>query len=293
MNLQFRKYLIDLHHTPETIESYVHSIRRCLADNPNLERFTYGEIVEYLNLLARQGSTNNTRTSLLYSMKKYFDFLIDCGRIENHPCRGLFVRNQRDTSVIESDLFTSSELEVLMEREERYSMLTLRNRVVVSLLIYQGLHSREICNLNLDHIDMDTGVVFVRSTPKVNQRHLEIESKQYRLFARYLETNRKKLNSKGSNAFLLGKLGSRIKTEDIHYLISTFKKVFPNRKLTPATIRQSVIANWLNASKIPLEQVQLLSGQKWTSTTARYKLLDMEEQRKLMNLYYPLNGMIL
>lgn len=291
MNLQFRKYLIDLHHTPETIESYVHSIRRCLADNPSLERFTYGDVVEYLNLLARQGSTNNTRTSLLYSMKKYFDFLIDSGKIENHPCRGLFIRNQRDTSVIGSDLFTPSELEVLMEREERYSMLALRNRVVVSLLIYQGLHSREICNLDLHHVDMDKGVIFVRSTSKVNQRHLEVESRQYRLFAQYLETNRKRLNLYDSKAFLLGKLGARIKTEDIHYLISTFKKIFPNRKLTPATIRQSVIANWLNGSKIPLEQVQLLSGQKWTSTTARYKLLDMEEQRKLMNLYYPLNGM--
>jgi len=46
-------------------------------------------------------------------------------------------------------------------------------------------------------------------------------------------------------------------------MLHPMKALFPNKKLNPQTIRQSVIANWLNVDKIPLEDVQLLSGQKW------------------------------
>ena len=76
--------------------------------------------------------------------------------------------------------------------------------------------------------------------------------------------------------------------DDIHYLVSTFKGLFPDRNLTPSSIRQSVIANWLNEKKIPLEQVQLMSGQKWISTTVKYRQNNLEEQRELMNKWFPI-----
>jgi integrase/recombinase XerD len=177
----------------------------------------------------------------------------------------------------------------MLEREERYADLQQRNQVVVSLLIYQGLHSREIHNLNLSHIDLDSGTIFIKASPKVSQRHIEINNKQYRLFDRYLNEGRKVLIRDDENkAFVLGKLGTRMSVDDIHYLVSTFKGLFPDRKLTPATIRQSVIANWLNEKKLPLEQVQLISGQKWISTTIKYKQVNVDEQRKLMNRFHPL-----
>lgn len=73
-----------------------------------------------------------------------------------------------------------------------------------------------------------------------------------------------------TNAFILGKLGNRITVDDINYLVSTYKELFPDRNLNPGTIRQSVISNWLNEKKLPLEQVQLMSGQRWISTTVKY-----------------------
>jgi site-specific recombinase XerD len=87
---------------------------------------------------------------------------------------------------------------------------------------------------------------------------------------------------------VLGKLGNRITVDDVHYIVSTAKGLFPDRNLTPATIRQSVIANWLNEKKLPLEQVQLMAGQKWVSTTLKYRQVNLEEQREMMNRWFPI-----
>ncbi len=55
-----------------------------------------------------------------------------------------------------------------------------------------------------------------------------------------------------------------------------------------ATIRQSVIANWLNEKKLPLEQVQLMAGHRWISSTLKYRQNNIEQQRELMNKWFPL-----
>lgn len=287
--ITFEKYLRRIGHSPSTIRSYVFANRIFLTDNPSPENFTYKDVVEYLNSKSQDYDNSNTKVYLLNGMKKYFDYLVEIGRRDDHPCKTLQIRNLRKKEVIHQDLFSSAELESLMEREERYEDLRLKNQVVVSLLIYQGLNSSEIAALNLSHIDLDRGTIFVKGSRNLSQRHLELHKRQYRLFDRYLNESRKSLlREEDGKAFILAKLGERVTTDGIHYLISTYKVLFPDRNLTPVTIRQSVIANWLNEKKLPLEQVQLMAGQKWISTTLLYRQANLEEQRVLMNRWFPL-----
>jgi integrase/recombinase XerD len=286
--ITFEHYLRQLKHTELTVKSYVFSNKIFMLDNPKPEDYKYKDIVAYLNQKVKDYSNNNTKLYLLNGIKKYYDYLIEIGRREDHPCRNFFIRNQRSRQVIHHDLFTSKELELLMEREERYADLKQRNQVIISLLIYQGLNSNEIRNINLSNIDFDNGTIFIKASRKIAQRHIELHNKQFRLFDRYIQEGRKALLRDETNAFVLGKLGTRISTDDIHYLISTAKSFFPDRNLTPSSIRQSVISNWLNEKKLPLEQVQIIAGQKWISTTAKYRQTNIEEQRKLINKFHPL-----
>jgi integrase/recombinase XerD len=64
------------------------------------------------------------------------------------------------------DLFTSSELEQLMERKERYESVRIRNQVAISLLIYQGLRLTEAEQLKVQDIDLEAGT-------DLQQRHGE------------------------------------------------------------------------------------------------------------------------
>jgi hypothetical protein len=67
------------------------------------------------------------------------------------------------------------------------------------------------------------------------------------------------------------------------------KSLFPHKNLNPQTIRKSVITNWLNEQKIPLEDVQLLSGQKWMSSTERY-VKGNKNAVKMCNCWQVING---
>jgi len=58
-----------------------------------------------------------------------------------------------------------------------YTELKQRNQVVISLLIYQGLNSGEIHNLNLNQIDFDNGTIFIKASRKIAQRHIEKNSR--------------------------------------------------------------------------------------------------------------------
>lgn len=221
-------------------------------------------------------------------MKKYFDYLVEIGLRDDHPCKTFYFKSRHRREVIHQDLFSSQELELLLERENRYTDLKLKNQALISLLIYQGVTAGEATKVKVQHVDFDKGLIFIKSSRKVAQRHLEIHPKQYRILDRYINECRPRLKSMDTDILILGKLGTPIKADDIHYAVSTMKGLFPDRNLNPQTIRQSVIANWLNEKKIPLEQVQLMSGQKWISTTVKYRQNNLEEQREMMNRWFPL-----
>jgi integrase/recombinase XerD len=287
-DLTFEHYLRRLRHTEQTIRSYTYAYSVFIIDNPHPEDYHYKDIIRYINLISSKDESPSKRIHLLNGIKKYYDYLIDIGRRNDHPCRGFSIKNLRGREVIHQDLFSSKELELLMNREDRYVEMEQRNRVLSSLLIYQGLSSGEIHKLNISHIDLDNGTIFIKASPKISQRHLELSNKQFRLFELYINEGRKLLMREDSEPFLLNKLGRRTTVDDINYYVSTFKGLFPDRNLNAGTIRQSVISNWLNEKKISLEDVQLLSGQRWISTTARYRHNSMEENREIMNKFFPL-----
>jgi site-specific recombinase XerD len=286
----FEQYLYRLRHTSQTIRTYLYSYSVFLVDNPNPEDYCYKDILEYIKLKSGSDYSPSARVYLLNGIKKYYDYLIAIGRRNDHPCKNFTLRIHKKKGVIHQDLFSSSELELLMERKERYPELMLKNKVLISLLIYQGLASGEIERLNINHIDLDNGSIFIKASTQISQRHLELNKKQYRLFDQYITEGRKALlRTEKEDAFILGKLGNRISVEDISYLVSTYKGLFPDRDLNPGTIRQSVIANWLNEKKLPLEQVQLMSGQRWLSTTVKYRQISLEKDREIMNRFFPLS----
>ncbi len=175
-----------------------------------------------------------------------------------------------------------------MNREERYPELKLKNQVVLSLLIYQGLSSSEITGMKLQHVNFDDGTIYVKESRHTSRRHLELHPKQYHIFERYINESRPRLLRCESDALVIGKLGVSTTTGEISYLVEQFKPLFTGRNLNPSTIRQSVVSNWLNEKKFSLEMVQLMAGHRWISTTARYRRTSTDERRVLINRFHPL-----
>jgi integrase/recombinase XerD len=286
----FRQYLESFNLADSTIDNYINLADAFLTANPDATKYSYKDVLNYITEKLKQKAKPTTvKASLLAAIKKYYDYLIEIGIRNDHPCRTLTLKNKSNKQVIHQDLFSAEELELILEREERYEQQITKNKLISSLLIYQGLTVGEIIRLKVQHIDLDKALIYVKESRYQSRRYLEIQPKQYPLLEKYIREERKKRLKEETDILILGIRGTRIKELEIWRLIDSFKYLFPQRHLTAGTVRQSVISNWLNEKKIPLEQVQLMAGHKWISTTAKYRFTSIDEQRELVNKFHPLS----
>ena len=274
--------------TEQTASGYLYTINHFLKTNPKAKRYKYHNIVSYMDEVSHKQSNIQYRIRILSAIKKYYDYLVMVGLRTDHPCKRLTIKKANNQSVQVQDLFTSEELQLLLTRENRYQHLDTRNGVLLSLLIYQGLTSEELTRLEVKDIDMDNGTIYIKASTNQNRRTLELLSKQMLVFSKYINEVRPELLRCKTDKLLLGKLGKPILVDSIHAIIEPLKALFPDRNLNPRIIRMSVICNWLNEKKIPLERVQELAGHKWPGTTEKYIKVNSENERELINRYFPI-----
>jgi site-specific recombinase XerD len=261
-------------------KSYLYQIAKFTISNPNSATYTYRELLFYIeNLRKTQQSSSITR--MIASLKKYYDYLIQIGVRKDNPARNIHLRDGKQNPIQLQDLLTQKELQILLEpRKERYASLGKRNQIIMSLLVNQAIKVGEIIQLKTDDIDLEKAQIKITGTAQTNSRVLPLKAEQILLFYNYLESL-----ASDNNYFLYNKLGSKITTDDINYLVSTYQKIFA-KKLTSITIRQSVITNLLSNGN-DLRKVQEFAGHKQLDTTEKYKQTGIKALQDAIDKCHP------
>ena len=250
-------------------------------EHPKAENYTYQQIISYLN------TVKTNKQIRLASIKRYYDYLLETGQRNDHPCKYVKLKDKHKPIQVQN-LFSSTELELLLDRENRFNNLDVRNKVAISLLIYQALTSEELMNLRTRDVDLDEGTIYIRRGAKQSARTLTLRTKQIKLFYNYIYESRKALVQTNVDELLISIRGVKMSVDGIHSMIQPLQALYPDRALNPQTIRQSVICNLLNERKEPIEDVQMFAGHRWPSTTERYKRMDLENQLEEINKWHPL-----
>lgn len=246
---------------------------------------SYGDLVNHLESLRIRYQNPATVNRILCSIKSYYNYLIASGRRLDHPASNLILKDDKTESIQLQDLLNESELQQLLEpRKERYQNLAVRNQIVLGLLVHQALLVREIVGLQIDDIQLEKGRLIIGGN---NGRILALKANQILPLKNYLEQIRPAQNKQETEQLLLTSRGSAERGEGIHYLIETLRHRFPTKRLTPTSIRQSVIAEKLKAG-MNLRKVQAFAGHRKASTTEKYRQSQLEELRKVINRFHPL-----
>lgn len=278
---------------PATVKRYLRAIDSYVS-KLGREQATYAryhDIVSYIGELRKQNySTDHIQTELS-ALKVFYRFLVRSGIRSDHPIEyfSLADGKRRGRSVQFQELFSQGELELLLNRPNRYRLLENRNKLIISLYIYQGLRSGEMARLRLQDVDIDAGTVFVRASAKLNSRVLVLQPNQVQWLLWYREFDRPALLKSVSEILLIGKLGNAEKGEGCHYLIESQRGLFLERTLNPKTIRQSVIVNWFKQG-FGVKKVQLMAGHKYPSTTEIYRPTDLTAMLNAVEQFHPLGG---
>ena len=281
--MEFEQYLKQ-ELAPSTAKRYQREIDLFFLSIENPITADYNQILDYIEVLRTK--TKNIACSLS-AIKRYYTYLNHTKQRKYNPAKSIKLRDKISRDIQLQDLFTTKELSQLLERKERYVILKNRNKITTSLLIYQGLKSGEIANLELKDIDLEKGTIYIKAGNKSNSRTLKLQSKQVFWIMKYLQEDRPILLKSESNKLLIGNSGIPLQIESISYLIEVKKPLFPTRNLNPKTIRQSVISNLLKDKK-DLRLVQVFAGHKTPSTTEKYKQTEVEELKNQILKYHPL-----
>lgn len=277
-----------------TVVAYSREINNYQSRNPSAQSASYRNIIDYIGALRKEGSGKSKLQLALLSIKQYYFFLMQTGQRKAHPCRYLTLKDKPSKYIQLQDLFSEKELELLLERKERYKILEKRNRVVIGLLLYQGLTTGEITRLALADINLQEGLIYIKSSAENNSRQLGLRSNQILPLHEYIREVRpglllrnKKKSGGANDKLILTWRGTTENGEGIDYLISTYKHLFPGRNLNPRTIRQSVVTNLLKQGK-DLRIVQAYMGHKSPDTTEKYKQSNVEQLKAEIDKYHPM-----
>lgn len=252
----------------------------------------YKDILHYIaHLRKNENYTPESIKRYLSEVKIYYNYLLETSQRNDHPCRELYLKDKISKQIKVDRLYSEETLEKYLKntKENPNENLRRRNEVIVSLLIYQALTVAEICNLNIEDINLEKAEINIQSKDRKKARTLQLKASQILLFYNYLREDYPKLTKfiqhKNPTKLITGKLQEEIQPKALNRIINEKRK--PEERLQPVKIRQSVIANLLkkeNNTRI----VQVFAGHKRASTTLQYKQTELEMLKNIINQYHPL-----
>ncbi len=265
-----------------TIGRYMREINLFIVSSEDAVRADYPEVSNYFLELKKQTKNPSVQRAAL---KKYFNFLIEKGLRSDNPIDSLELKVDTNKRPKIEHVFTPDELQLLLNRKERYSALKWRNKFIMSLLIEQALVNGEI--VRLTPTDIVGRKITIKGSYKLNARVLELKEYQVDYLYSYLK-EREQVIRVESDALFVTKLGTEEKGEGVGYLMESARYLFEGKKLNAITVRQSVIMNKLKEGW-DIRQVQLFSGIKNANHVEYYKQIDNQDVYDATDECHPLD----
>lgn len=294
--MEYKNYLEKENYSKSTIESYNNAKSQftewCKRNHTKPESIDYKTILKYIKYLQRKGTTKKTVNHKIGALKIYFKYLLSENYRVDNPIENITIKGVKritNYNTLEADeledLYYSYETENI---KDPYHRLTAkRNKIIVGLLVYQGLNTTELVHLELEDLQLYKGKIYIKSGTRSNSRTLELKSWQVIELLEYVKEVREEIKARKNLESLRlfipnnARLGNTVQG-----IIARLKQI--NNKVTNGNqIRASVITNWLK--QYNLRQVQVLAGHRYISSTERYLEDDLESLHEIVNNFHPIN----
>ena len=261
----------------------------------------YNDLLNFIDYCKLEGMGKTHVNRAIASVRDYYRYLKIAEPSLINPAADLYLKGHRYKVV--SGIIGFNELETLYQTCETGTLREKRNKVILGLLICQGVTTEELSRLEPGHVNLKEGKISIPGNRRRNSRTLELKSFQILELHEYLTETRPKILAeitKSKPARNPGRInktrvkeqlfvsinGSELIKNSLLHLFRDVQKVNP-AIVNAAQIRQSVIVHWLKNHN--LREVQYMSGHKYVSSTERYQTNNLDSLQKKLEKYHPLN----
>lgn len=271
------------------------------------ETIDYKTFLKYIEEIKKTGIKIRTLKTYIGNLKIYFNYLREENYRADNPITNINIKGTVKTVI--GQLLTADELEDLYYSYEtnpnsfplrgnaqRAMGIRKRNKIIIGLLVYQGLQSKELQYLKEEHIELYKGKIHIPQSKKTNGRTLELKPWQLMEFMEYLQQIRPQMSLRGTKQT---PINPQQTTDNLFFssygnanLQNVLKKISEELKLinynyqNAIQIRNSVIVNWLKQHN--LRKTQYLAGHKYISSTERYRQDNLESLHEMVNNFHPI-----
>jgi site-specific recombinase XerD len=297
---------------PSSIKAYTRLIEHFLQrTNKDILQITKADILQYLNYLkTRRHQQNITRRNHLIALNHFFSFLVKTEYLPSNPTAFIKIRGTHKKSLY--NIFTPEALKQLQDdfyhkyirlfdgkhipknQRKQSELSRQRNAAILSILLNQGVTTKEVDNLQICDMDLIKASLFIRGSKKSNERKLLLEAEQIGLLMHYIQNIRPQilaLNNNDSEKLFLPLPEYSKTSTDNQSIMSAFKPLSKQVKTLNTAffnfkqIRASIITNWIKTNG--LRKAQYLAGHRYISTTERYLANDIESLTDDINTLHP------
>jgi len=247
-----------------------------------VENFTYNDVLDFMRYCTDEQKSKRNIHALLGTVRHYSNYLILTGKRNDNPAAGIFIKGLSRKLPI--NLLGVEEMEELFKQYSIQLNVDASKKIMLGLMIYQGITVGEIMRLQSHHIKIKDGKIFIKATKRSNERLLNLQTVQITELQNYLTKNRFK-----EGALFIEAIKKEVSEKNINnrikYMFDQLKQL--NGKVINAKqIRSSVITHWLRQNN--LRQVQYMAGHKYVSSTERYQTNNLDDLQNELHQHHPM-----
>jgi integrase/recombinase XerC len=243
------------------------------------------EVRRYLAHLAEHQYSRATMARKLATLRSFYKFLMRRGHVQANPVAP--IRTPKQEKRLPKCL-TIDDVRKLLAMPDDGSLLGTRDRAMLETLYSTGVRVSELCDLNLEDVDLIGGIIHVRGKGK-KERISPVGPTAIESIQRYLRLRQAspKSGSFDPRALYVNKHGKRLSTRSVRrkldkYLVSAGL----DPSISPHTLRHTFATHMLN-NGADLRSVQELLGHQSLSTTQIYTHLTTDRLRDAYQSAHP------
>lgn len=288
----YKTYLEKNGYTTKSIKTYLKTKSNfndwCNKYGTTAEEIDYKTFLKYIEHLKVRRLKPRTQNAYISNLKIYFNYLVEENKRFENVIKNINIKGV--TQEVIHNILTSEELEDLYysyATNKGNEIVRKRNKIIVGLLVYQGLTASNLNNLKVENIQLYKGKIDILGTRKSNGRLLELKPWQLMELMEYINEIRPKIleeNYRETEQLFLP-LGTSLKLQNILAKITKELRQINNKFKNTKQLRTSVIINWLK--QYNLRKTQYFAGHRYISSTEKYKQDDLESLHKTINTFHP------
>lgn len=262
--IAYKNYLELIGYQPSTVQSLL-SVAREYLDYTNQKPCS---IPDYLKYLTERKNKNNPTKTLsktqlnmhIYGLKKYFTYL---EKVENKTVTDSFLSYKITQKPIV--YLTLEEIKELFEATTHHPQWEHRNQAVLACLYHLGLRVGEACNLRVEDINLETGIVLIKTSKTGFARQLPIPANAKIIFTTYLE-----MTEIQPGGYFLQGVNKQLNNQVIGRVLKKLKaKTGIQKRVYPHLLRHS-IATQLLKNGMEIEKISQFLGHRCLESTQKY-----------------------